>query len=172
VSADGAFVVFREGHPVTQNDLWVLPLDGSGKARLIVQTEADEPRARFSPDGRLITYSSDANAGVTSPFAVSFPDLASRWQITTSAGNVPQWRRDGREVYYQTVVDGQALVAQQVLSTVPLRLGERSVLFRPPVTPRGSFFHTSADGQRFLLAVEPPQPELLRFHLAIGWMKP
>ena len=172
VSADGAFVVFRESHPVTHNDLWVLPLDGSRKARPVLQTEADEPRARFSPDGRLITYMSDAAAGVTQPYAISFPDLGSRWQLSTSPGNVPQWRRDGKEIYYQTNIDGSVLVTLPVSSTFPLRLGERSLLFRPPRVPRGSFFHASADGQRFLFAVEPPQPELLRFHVAIGWMKP
>jgi hypothetical protein len=56
-----------------------------------------------------------------------------------------------------------------VLGTAPLRLGERQILFRAPVTPRGSFFHASADGQRFLFAVEPPNTDLLRYHVAIDW---
>ena len=53
----------------------------------------------------------------------------------------------------------------------PLRLGERATLFRPPLTPRGSFFHASADGQRFLFSVEPPQPDLTRYHVAVDWLK-
>jgi serine/threonine protein kinase/Tol biopolymer transport system component len=162
VSADGAFVVFRESHPATSNDLWVLPLDGSGKARPIVKTEADEPRARFSPDGKLVTYM----AGGT--YAISFPDLTSKWQVSPE-GNVPQWRRDGKEIYYQT---RQGVVAQPVLNTKPLQLGKPIALFRPVATPRGSFFHASADGQRFLLVTEPPQPDLLRYYVAMAWMKP
>jgi eukaryotic-like serine/threonine-protein kinase len=163
VSADGMFVVFRESHPATSNDLWVLPLDGSGKARPIVKTDADEPRARFSPDGKLVTYMAD---GI--PYAISFPDLASKWQVS-AGGNVPQWRRDGKEIYYQTQ---QGLVARPVLQTAPLQLGPPVGLFRPVASPRGSFFHASADGERFLLVTEPPQPDLLRYYVAVDWMKP
>jgi serine/threonine protein kinase len=173
VSSDGRFVVFRESHPVTQNDLWVLPLDGSGKARAVLQTADDEPRARFSPDGRVLTYISAAAGGPTLPYGTSFPDLESRWQIVTVPSNVAQWRTDGKEIYYQTSIDGaNVLVRQVVSSTAPLRLGERDILFRPPQTPRGSFFHASADGQRFLFAVEPAQPGLLRYQVAIDWLKP
>jgi Tol biopolymer transport system component len=166
VSLDGAFVLFRESHPVNENDLWVLPLDGSQKARPLVVGEADVPRARFSPDGRLVTYMSGGQQ-----YALSFPDLSSQWQVNTIPGNVPQWRRDGREVFYQAVQGELTLFSQPVLSTVPLRLGERVRLFRPPITPRGSFFHASADGQRFLFAVEPPQPDLTRYHVAVDWLK-
>lgn len=34
-----------------------------------------------------------------------------------------------------------------------------------------SFFHASADGQRFLFAVEPAEPGLLRYQVAIDWLK-
>jgi Tol biopolymer transport system component len=68
VSADGTYVIFRESHPVTQNDLWVLPLDGSGKARPILNTAADEPRARFSPDGKIVTFIADGLGGPSRRF--------------------------------------------------------------------------------------------------------
>ena len=47
-------------------------------------------------------------------------------------------------------------------------MGNPVALFTPPVTPRGSFFHVDADGQRFLFAPERYSPELVRFHVAIG----
>ena len=166
VSLDGKFVLFRESHPVNENDLWVLPLDDSRKPRPLVVGEADVPRARFSPDGRLVTYMSSGRQ-----YALSFPDLSSQWQVSTVPGNVPQWRRDGKEIFYQSMLGEPAIVAQPVLSIVPLRLGERAALFRPPLTPRGSFFHASADGQRFLFSVEPPQPDLTRYHVAVDWLK-
>ena len=168
VSADGKYVLFREGHPVTQNDLWVLPLDGSGKARPIVNTPADEPRARFSPDGKIVTFISDDSGGPTHPYAISFPDLASKWQITQAPGNVPQWRRDRKEIVYQST---EQVVSQPVLSTIPFRLGERVGLFRPPLTPRGSFFHATNDLQRFLFSVEPPPAEAPQYYVVTGWMK-
>jgi eukaryotic-like serine/threonine-protein kinase len=183
VSPDGRIVVFRESHPVTKNDLWTVPLDGSEPARPLLNTDADEPRARFSPDGRLIGYISDNRA-----YVQPFPEMSSKWQVSADRGNVPQWRRDGRELYFSAgrldgrglqratqLVDGSSdssLVARAVLGTNPLRLGEPVALFTPPVTPRGSFFHASADGQRFLFAPERFTAETLRYHVAIGWMKP
>ena len=171
VSADGAYLVFRESRPDTQNDLWVLPLGGSGKARPILQTDADEPRARFSPDGKLITYLSTVTGSSPMAYAMTFPDASSKWQITdVEAGTMAQWRRDQKEFYY---VSGSpaGLYAQTVLSTVPLRLGERTLLFRTPGTARGSFFHATQDGQRFLFAVVTPDPDLLKYHVAIDWLK-
>ena len=119
VSADGKYVIFRESHPVTQNDLWVLPLDGSGKARPILNTPADEPRARFSPDGKIVTFIADSLGGLSHPFALSFPNLESKWQIGDAPGNVPLWRRDGKEIVYQSYQPGvpSQLVSRSVRST-------------------------------------------------------
>jgi hypothetical protein len=63
VSPDRRLLVYRDENPVTNNDPWILPLDGSGEAYPILRTAADEPRARFSPDGRLIGYISKSPAG-------------------------------------------------------------------------------------------------------------
>ena len=172
VSADGAYVLFRESRPDTQNDLWVLPLDGSGKAKPILQTEADEPRARFSPDGKLVTYFSTVAGSRTLAYAMTFPDASSKWQISdVEAGTMAQWRGDQKEIYYVSAGPPPALYAQTVLSSVPLHLGERTLLFRTPGTARGSFFHATPDGQRFLFAVIPPEPDLLKYHVAIDWLK-
>ena len=103
-------------------------------------------------------------------FALSFPDLESKWQISEAPGNVPQWPRDGKEIVYQSGRPPQ-LVSQSVLSTMPFRLGERVALFRPPLTPRGSFFHATGDMQRFLFSVEPPPVEVPPYHVVAGWMK-
>ena len=84
--------------------------------------------------------------------------------------NVPQWRRDGKEIVYQS---GRPLpvISQSVLGTMPFRLGERVVLFRLPLTPRGSFFPATADLQRFLFSVEPPAAEAPQYRVVMSWMK-
>jgi eukaryotic-like serine/threonine-protein kinase len=166
VSPDGRFLVFRESRQETTNDLWLLPLDGSGSARPLLNTAADEPRARFSPDGRFIGYISNAS-GRMEAYIQPFPQMSGKWQLSDGSGAVPQWRADGREIYVTT---RGGIVARSVLGTDPLRLGEPVPLFTPPLTPRGSFFHVSADGQRFLFATERLTADARRFHLAIDWV--
>jgi eukaryotic-like serine/threonine-protein kinase len=166
VSWDGRILVFRESHPDTRNDLWVLPLDGIGEARPLLKTGADEPRARFSPDGRLIGYISDAS-GTSEAYVQPYPEMSGKWQVTDRGGNVPQWRRDGRERYFAS---GSSIWARPVLGLLPLQLGSPVALFAPPVTPRGSFFNVTPDGQRFLFAPERLDANALRFHVAIDWM--
>jgi hypothetical protein len=158
--------VFRESRRETTNDLWILPLDGSGSARPLLNTAADEPRARFSPDGRFIGYISNAS-GRMEAYIQPFPEMSGKWQVSDGSGVVPQWRADGREIYVTT---RSSIVARSVLGTNPLRLGEPVSLFTPPLTPRGSFFHVSADGQRFLFAPERLTADARRFHLAIDWV--
>lgn len=168
VSPDGRILVFRESHPDTRNDLWVLPLDGSGGARPLVKTAADEPRARFSPDGRLIGYISDAS-GSMEAYVQPYPEMSGKWQVSDRGGLVPQWRRDGRELYFSS---GSTVWARPVLGLLPLQLGPPEALFAAPLTPRGSFFNVTADGQRFLFAPERLDASTLRYHVAIDWMKP
>ncbi|HEX7283706.1 MAG TPA: protein kinase [Vicinamibacterales bacterium] len=168
VSPDGRYVVFRESNPVTRNDLWIVAVDRSSPAKPLLNTGADEPRARFSPDGTLIGYISDASGQVES-YLQPFPDMNGKWQVTEGSGNMPQWRRDGREIYFAS---RDTLFARAVLGTNPLKLGPMIPLFKPPATPRGSFFHASADGQRFLFAPEQLSTGLQRYNVAVGWVKP
>jgi hypothetical protein len=92
-----------------------------------------------------------------------------KWQVSENGGQVPQWRRDGREIYYMSQ---STLFARPVLSLNPLQLGQPVMLFTPPVTPRGSYFHAAADGTRFLFAPERFSPDSLKYQVALGWMKP
>lgn len=56
-----------------------------------MQTAADEPRAPFSPDGRLIGYMSDASA-IPEAYVQPFPGMDGKWQVSDGGGTVPQWR--------------------------------------------------------------------------------
>jgi hypothetical protein len=32
----------------------------------------------------------------------TYPDTGGRWQVSTDGGNEPVWRRDGREIFFQS----------------------------------------------------------------------
>jgi hypothetical protein len=96
-----------------------------------------------------------------------FPALDGRWQVSQKGGNSPpQWRRDGKELYYAV---GQTIWAAPVINPNPLQLGAAHQLFAHPRTPRGSFWTTSPDGQCFLFAVEGPESSPTKFDVVVNW---
>ena len=98
-SPDGKFLAFDQKDPQTQDDAWVLPIDG-GEPRPVSPSRFGEGSAKFSPDGRWIAYSSDESGktrGIRSAVSGTRPedsDLKCRW-------NRSVWRRSGGELYYR-----------------------------------------------------------------------
>jgi eukaryotic-like serine/threonine-protein kinase len=63
-SRDGRFIIYRQDDPKTKSDLWFLPVTGSGEAKPpfpVIQTDANEITGTLSPDGRWLSYASDAS---------------------------------------------------------------------------------------------------------------
>jgi Tol biopolymer transport system component len=58
ISPDGRYLLYRVSAK-TRNDIWIQPLDGSGKPSAFVASETDENYGRFSPDGKWIAYTGD-----------------------------------------------------------------------------------------------------------------
>ena len=99
VSPDGRFLVFGQGGG-TKADLWLLPLDGSGKATPWLETPAQEGLATsFSPDGRFLAYQSD-EAGRSEIYVRPFPGGEGRWQVSTDGGQAPVWSPIAPEILY------------------------------------------------------------------------
>ena len=115
-----------------------------------LQTEANEVAGTLSPDGQWIAYASDER-GVYEIYVQSFPAGGSKRQVSINGGMGPQFRADGKELYFYTP-DG-ALMAVDVdvhklAFGVPHKLFEfRSGNGPPTVAP----YDVSADGKRFLL---------------------
>ena len=56
-------------------------------------------RAPVSPDGRWVAYNSN-ETGRWEAYVTSFPDAQRKFPVSTSGGIQPQWRADGRELFY------------------------------------------------------------------------
>ena len=91
-SHDGRFLTYGVNDPVSQRDVWVLPLDGSRKPYPLLKTNAHESFSRFSPDGKWISYQSD-ESGMEQVYVQPFPP---EWELQEVAG-IGRWRR-GRAV--------------------------------------------------------------------------
>jgi hypothetical protein len=93
-------IVYLMVDPKSQGDLWVLLLFGDRKPFPFLQTEFVELQGQISPDGRWMAYTSD-ESGAPEVYVQSFPERGhGKWRISVNGGAQPQWRPDGKEVFY------------------------------------------------------------------------
>ena len=139
-------------------DLWVLPLHGDGEPRPFLETAFNESTGVFSPDGRWMAYVSDESEQ-REVYVAAFPGGAQKQQISTEGGVKPQWRRDGREIFYEAL--DRSLMAVEVEATAEtLVVGETQRLFQmPPRSSPAPTYSAMPDGQRFLV-VTPVETEV------------
>jgi serine/threonine protein kinase len=160
-SSDGRFVLFESRDPKRGLDIWALPFDGSakpGKPFPVVQTNFDEQRGQFSPDGNWIAYQSD-ESGRHEIYLRAFPGPSNKWPVSTNGGTQVRWRRDGKELFY-VALDGRliAVPIQVAANANPPEVGTPVALFAPPLggaVQQADFRHqyvVSSNGQRFLVA--------------------
>lgn len=152
-SQAGEFLIYESDSPNTRYDLWVLPLTGERKPYAFLQTEFNETHSQFSPDGRFVAYASD-ESGRAEVYVQTFPASGGKWQISNGGGDQPQWRRDGRELFY--IAPDKTLMAVPIASGDSLEPGAPVALFPTRITSSSltgdrNHFMVTADGQRFLV---------------------
>jgi eukaryotic-like serine/threonine-protein kinase len=149
----GEFLLYEMDSSNTKYDLWALPLTGERKPYPVLQTPFNETHAQFSPDGRFVTYVSD-ETGRAEVYVQSFPASGGKWQISTGGGDQPQWRRDGRELFF--MAPDKKLMAVPIVPGDSFAPGSPVALFAthvPSGTLTGNRNHyiVDRDGQRFLV---------------------
>jgi Tol biopolymer transport system component len=171
-SADGKFILYQEMNPKTSHDLWVFPLTGGQKQFPVLKTPFDERQGRFSPDGRWIAYASN-ESGPWQVYVRSFPDSGGKWQVSTNGGGQPQWRGDGRELFY--VSADRKLMAVDVNGNGPtFDAGTPKELFVLRIQAVGlpglrNYYAASKDGRRFLVAKVPGDPAASPTAVVLNW---
>ena len=175
-SPDGRFLVYVELDPKTKGDIWILPLEGDRKPFPFLRTEFNESNGKLSPvpdsRGRFwMAYNSDETGRdeiYQRPFLPSTPGgpADAKVRVSTGGGSHPQWRGDGRELFY---VAGRKLMAVDVkLGSMP-EIGTPHALFEDQFALDGSRWAPFADGRRFLFverAGEPPAPKI---NVVLNW---
>lgn len=141
-----------------EGDIWFVPLDG-GDRRPFRTTSYDESQGTFSPNGEHIAYGSDAS-GRWDVYVQALPS-GSETIISPGGGTSPQWRSDGRELYYLELDEGtkSSLAVSGFVMAAPVdaagEVGTPVRLFqvRLPIFAYYEFRMLSAnrDGSRFVL---------------------
>jgi Tol biopolymer transport system component len=173
-SSDGRTLMYSALGGRTQRDVWILALDGTRKPGAFLQTPYPEGRPRISPDGRWVAYAS-SESGRSEIYVTTFPNPIGKWQISTTGGDFPRWRRDGREIFYVST-DNMLIAAGVRLATDAVDVGGVQRLFeiRPRQTGAragqvGYGYDVSADGQRFLVNTLVEETSTQPITILVNW---
>ena len=177
-SPDGRFLVYHEIDPKTKHDIWVAPLDGDRKPFPFVKTEFVELGGKLSPvpdsDGHLwMAYNSNETGQYEiyiRPFLPGAPGgpAGARVRVSTGGGVAPQWRKDGRELFYIGNQDGK-----RSMMAVDVKLGKSTVAGGPralfELVPGAINWAPMADGRRFLFIEPAGEPALPKINVVLNW---
>jgi len=127
------------------------------KAEPWVSSPFTEKEAKFSPDGRWISYDSD-ESGRMEIYVRGFSPPGGKWRVSSDGGSSAVWNRNGKEIFYvsrdarlMSVAVGPGAAFEGgtpvPLFTIPGELLNLGVVTQYDVSP---------DGQRFLMNLNTP----------------
>ena len=136
-------------------------------------------QGQFSPDGRLVAYSSD-ESGRFEVYVRPYPPGPNKWKVSLNGGHRPRWRRDGKELFFLTP-EGKLAAAsvKAVTSAGPRPVFESAApqeMFnagvRGYVSSTAFFVYSvSADGKRFLVNTAEAAAADTPLTVVVNWRK-
>jgi eukaryotic-like serine/threonine-protein kinase len=160
---DGRFIIFRHAGRA----VWAAPLSGDRTPRMLVKTPYVEDEVHVSADGRWVAFHTD-ESGRWEVYIAAFPSFTSKRQVSSGGGVQPQWRADGRELFY-LAPDG-SMMSARVDTRPELTVSPPLPLFPSKIAPDFNTpqYAVTSDGQRFLGLERVGQPGSFTFLL--NWM--
>src|SRR5215475_8912689 len=172
LSPDGRLLIYNtnpnpsNSNDTTRNDLWLLPLEGERNPKPFLKTQFTEDQAVISPDGRWVAYRSN-ESGRDEIYVATFPQLSGKWQVSVDGGEEPQWRRDGKELFFTDA--GRKIMAAEVKTgSGAFEAGAPKLLFETPLTDSGrNRFVVTGDGGQFLVITRLSAPAPI--NVVLNW---
>ena len=101
-----------------------------------------------------------------------FPDMTSKWQVSSAGGQEPRWRKDGKELFYLSR-DGK-IMAVSVASGPSFESSSPVALFqahcRQPISSQDLFcYAVSEDGKKFLIATKVDAANTAPLSVFLNW---
>ena len=154
VSSDGRLLIYSDASRSTNQDLWLLPLDGSTEPIGYLTTPAWEMAARFSPDARWLAFVS-TESGATEVYVAPVDDARAKVRVSAAGGIAPRWGRDGKELLYITP-DGNLVSVPLVLGRLvqpgtPTMMFKLGSLYEAANLRGNAAYELTPDGQRLLV---------------------
>ena len=151
-SSDGRYLAYNhtDGKGTTKSDVYAVPLVGERKPFPIMATPFVEVVPMIAPNGKWVAYMSD-ESGKYEVYIRPFPSGEGKWQVSNGGGQLPRWRRDGKELIYMT--NDQELTSVEVSESgngVVLGIAKPLFKINPVSGPDGPYTMTP-DAQRFVV---------------------
>jgi Tol biopolymer transport system component/predicted Ser/Thr protein kinase len=167
-SSDGRNIVYSVSEAASGYALWLFPLAANAKPLRLLGLSSNNLHANFSPNGRLVAYSSN-DTGRFQVYVQTIPLSDRKWPVSTNGGYEPRWRGDGGEIYY--------LSEDRKLMAVPVNAGPSfgvpKALFQTRVPEGVEAFRThyvpTRDGRRFLVNTQTGDPAPNPITVVLNW---
>ncbi len=145
-SQDGRTLLYFRGPAGAPREIWGLPLQGERKPFMVLPRGA---MGRLSPDGHWLAYIS-AESGTVEVYVVAFGGGQGKWQVSPSGGTIPQWSRDGKELYYFDNTFSVMAVPVKAAGGA-LQFGTPQAIANRVTIVSVPFYDVSSDGKQILL---------------------
>ena len=175
-SSSGNAIAFLQRPQSGSTGIWILPMEGDRKPRLVLESRFNLTHPEFSADGRWIAYVSN-ESGSPEVYVQPYPGPGEKVRISTAGGIEPIWNPNGRELLYRSGTrDSQQFLSAAIRSLSPFRADTPRLLFEAKAgeydsTTPGRSWNVSIDGQRFLLSrfTESTDKPVTVMHVVLNW---
>jgi eukaryotic-like serine/threonine-protein kinase len=150
ITPDGQYVVGELDVYSPHSQVVWRSLDGAQWQKIGTSSARGLPSS-FSPNGKWLAYGSD-QTGEAEIYVMDFPQGLQTRRISASAGRLPRWRGDGKELFY--VAKDYSLMSVAMPGPTLASMGSPKPLFATNlVSPPGGdqIYDVTGDGQRFLM---------------------
>jgi serine/threonine protein kinase/Tol biopolymer transport system component len=166
-SHDGKHILFMRFQSGGRSSVWLLPLDDRQAKPLFQSNAFDVSAAVFSPNGHFIAYTSD-ESGRSEVYVQRFPLSGEKWVISSGGGFLPQWREDGKELFYVTT-DGKVMSAELESDGAFDSLVTKALFQVDIKRAPGCPYAVAPDGSRFLINTPADASNPVPMTVVLNW---
>ena len=173
-SRDGKYLMYNYQLSPSRIHLYLLPPSGDRKPVPLLNAEFPTGQGQFSPNGRWVAYRSVESGRpeiYVQGFSLDPSQPRGKWQVSVAGGEVPRWRRDGKELYYE--FNGGYFAVDVKSDGATFEAGIPRLLFEAPTivsnTGGGQPFVVTHDGQRFLVPTPVEKTTSASIEVLVNW---